>query len=67
MYGPIKKKLYRLIRYKPNFCPDCNGPVFRNGGCVYCPSCGWSLCSMSHRNQVPKPHKKHLNLKGVIS
>jgi hypothetical protein len=29
---------------KTDGCPDCGGPVFPSGGCVFCPSCGWSKC-----------------------
>lgn len=25
-------------------CPDCSEPVRFEGGCVICPSCGWSKC-----------------------
>ena len=25
-------------------CPDCGGVLFRDGGCPFCPSCGWSRC-----------------------
>ena len=25
-------------------CPDCNGPVLKQEGCVACPSCGWNKC-----------------------
>ncbi len=26
-------------------CPDCNGPVVRQEGCVACPACGWNRCA----------------------
>lgn len=26
-------------------CPDCNGSLRFDGGCVTCPECGWSKCS----------------------
>ena len=25
-------------------CPDCNGRVLMQEGCVTCPACGWNLC-----------------------
>jgi len=25
-------------------CPDCNGPVLMQEGCMSCPSCGWNKC-----------------------
>ncbi|MCK5602994.1 hypothetical protein KAR91_14015 [Candidatus Pacearchaeota archaeon] len=25
-------------------CPDCQCLVFPDGGCFYCPVCGWSKC-----------------------
>ena len=25
-------------------CPDCNGPVLMQEGCIACPSCGWNKC-----------------------
>ena len=25
-------------------CPDCNGPVLQQEGCLTCPSCGWNKC-----------------------
>ena len=25
-------------------CPDCNGPVLRQEGCIACPACGWNKC-----------------------
>ena len=25
-------------------CPDCNGPVLMQEGCVTCPACGWNRC-----------------------
>lgn len=25
-------------------CPDCNGPVIFQEGCMSCPSCGWNKC-----------------------
>ena len=25
-------------------CPDCNGPVLKQEGCLTCPSCGWNKC-----------------------
>ena len=25
-------------------CPDCNGPVLRQEGCLACPACGWNKC-----------------------
>ena len=26
-------------------CPECGQKLVNDGGCVYCPSCGWSKCS----------------------
>ena len=25
-------------------CPDCNGPVLKQEGCLACPACGWNKC-----------------------
>lgn len=25
-------------------CPDCNGNLIRENGCIHCESCGWSKC-----------------------
>jgi hypothetical protein len=25
-------------------CPDCNGPLIPEGGCWFCPACGFSTC-----------------------
>jgi hypothetical protein len=25
-------------------CPDCGLDIQPEGGCVFCPSCGWSGC-----------------------
>lgn len=27
-----------------HLCPQCNEPLRHEGGCVQCPSCGWSKC-----------------------
>lgn len=27
-------------------CPECGTILFPSGRCSYCPSCGWSLCSL---------------------
>lgn len=27
-----------------NECPECGGPLFPEGGCPFCPRCGWSKC-----------------------
>jgi ribonucleoside-diphosphate reductase alpha chain len=26
-------------------CPECGEPLINEGGCIHCPSCGWSKCS----------------------
>ncbi|EGW40498.1 hypothetical protein DOT_1570 [Desulfosporosinus sp. OT] len=26
-------------------CPECGNSVVPEGGCIYCPSCGWSPCN----------------------
>jgi hypothetical protein len=26
-------------------CPDCGGPLVREGGCLHCKDCGWSACN----------------------
>jgi len=54
MCEPLINKVYQLIQGKPTQCPDCNGPVFRNGGCVYCPCCGWSSCFLEKINHIPE-------------
>lgn len=28
----------------PNACPECGAKINHAGGCIECPSCGWSAC-----------------------
>jgi len=30
--------------YPARKCPDCNGPVIFQEGCLMCVSCGWNKC-----------------------
>ena len=32
---------------KEGRCPECGYTLIHQGGCVYCPICGWSACSGS--------------------
>ena len=41
----IKTKNNSVFDNTLAICPECNSPLFRNGGCVYCPVCGWSSCN----------------------
>ena len=36
----------QLVNITPtkNLCPQCNEPLRYEGGCIQCPSCGWSKC-----------------------
>ena len=27
-------------------CPDCGGGMFHQGGCFFCPQCGFQSCGM---------------------
>ncbi len=27
-------------------CPDCSGGMIRQGGCCFCPECGFESCGM---------------------
>lgn len=29
---------------KGETCPECGGELIREGGCIHCKECGWSLC-----------------------
>jgi DNA-directed RNA polymerase subunit M/transcription elongation factor TFIIS len=29
------------------FCPECGGQMIRQSGCIYCSSCGYSICLCS--------------------
>ena len=60
----INTQMHRLMRLKPNVCPDCNNTLNRNGGCVFCPFCGWSSCSVRKINHKPGVHGR--NLKGAM-
>lgn len=36
----------QIVNAKPtkSLCPQCNEPLRHEGGCIQCPSCGWSKC-----------------------
>jgi len=31
-------------KIKANICPQCDGELWHEGGCIRCPNCGFSLC-----------------------
>jgi rubrerythrin len=37
----LMKKMFKGIY----FCPDCGTKLHPDGGCSYCPFCGYSKCS----------------------
>jgi len=43
---PSALAMRELIAQSPGrVCPECGGEqLLRNGGCDYCPACGWSKC-----------------------
>ncbi len=47
----IKDKVYaeksKAEVKKEGLCPDCNGKLIMNEGCMHCPSCSYSACSVA--------------------
>ena len=44
---PVNEKIVNLlgaINDKKNKCPECGAPINNSGGCVICPTCGYSKC-----------------------
>ena len=44
---PINNKMVNLLgamNDKKSKCPECGAPINNSGGCVICPSCGYSKC-----------------------
>jgi ribonucleoside-diphosphate reductase alpha chain len=44
---PVNEKMVNLlgaINSKKSKCPECGAPINNSGGCVICPSCGYSKC-----------------------
>lgn len=35
----------KTVKNGDNKCPECGETIVNSGGCVSCPSCGWSRCS----------------------
>lgn len=35
----------KTVKNGGNKCPECGESIVNSGGCVSCPSCGWSRCS----------------------
>ena len=35
----------KTVKNGGNKCPECGAEIINTGGCVSCPSCGWSRCS----------------------
>lgn len=35
----------KTVKNEGNKCPECGAEIINTGGCVSCPSCGWSRCS----------------------
>ena len=44
---PINEKMVNLLgsmNSKKSECPECGAPLNNSGGCIICPSCGYSKC-----------------------
>lgn len=44
---PVNEKLVNLLgemNSKKSKCPECGAPINNSGGCIICPSCGYSKC-----------------------
>ena len=44
---PVNEKMVNLLgamNSKKNHCPECGNEIANSGGCVICPSCGYSKC-----------------------
>lgn len=44
---PVNEKMVNLLgemNSKKSKCPECGAPINNSGGCVICPSCGYSKC-----------------------
>lgn len=41
---PVKEQKKEPYNISSTSCPECGEPVEHIGGCVTCPSCGWSKC-----------------------
>lgn len=44
---PVNEKMVNLLgamNDKKSKCPECGTPINNSGGCVICPSCGYSKC-----------------------
>ena len=41
---PVQEKKKEPYNISSTSCPECGEPVEHIGGCVTCPSCGWSKC-----------------------
>lgn len=41
----IDHSLQTVTQEPTQKCPECGEPLISTGGCISCPSCGWSRCS----------------------
>ena len=35
----------KTVKNGGNKCPECGESIVNTGGCISCPSCGWSKCN----------------------
>ena len=47
-YGTLaiaERKENKTVKNGGNKCPECGESIVNTGGCISCPSCGWSKCN----------------------
>lgn len=43
--GKTTKQIATKTEDNKSKCPECGEPIVNTGGCISCPSCGWSKCN----------------------